>query len=72
MEQYKAQVQENQANVLVLRIPVEDKDQKGTANWKAVYEITKGNESGNFWIKTDPATNEGLLHVIKVRQRGIV
>ncbi|KAI4892503.1 hypothetical protein NFI96_018299 [Prochilodus magdalenae] len=66
---YKAQVQENQADILVLRIPVDDKDQKGTPNWKAVYEITKGNESGNFWIKTDPATNEGLLYVAKPLDR---
>ncbi|XP_066533657.1 desmocollin 2-like protein [Hoplias malabaricus] len=66
---YKAEVLENEANVLVLRIPVEDKDQKGTPNWKAVYEITKGNESGNFWIKTDPATNDGLLYVSKPLDR---
>ncbi|XP_007257069.3 desmocollin 2 like [Astyanax mexicanus] len=66
---YKAQVQENQANVLVLRIPVEDKDLQGTPNWKAVYEITKGNETGNFWIKTDPTTNEGLLYVTKPLDR---
>ncbi|KAL7888148.1 hypothetical protein AOLI_G00031220 [Acnodon oligacanthus] len=66
---YKAQVKENQADVLVLRISVDDKDLKGTPNWKAVYEITKGNESGNFWIKTDPATNEGLLYVAKPLDR---
>ncbi|XP_053470312.1 desmocollin 2-like protein [Ictalurus furcatus] len=62
---YKGQVMENKADVLVLRIPVNDKDLKNTPNWKAVYEITKGNESGNFLIKTDPATNEGLLYVTK-------
>ncbi|XP_072538794.1 desmocollin 2-like protein [Salminus brasiliensis] len=66
---YKTQVQENQANVLVLRIPVDDKDLKGTQNWQAVYEITKGNETGNFWIKTDPATNDGLLYVTKPLDR---
>ncbi|XP_051953861.1 desmocollin 2-like protein [Xyrauchen texanus] len=61
----KAQVQENQENVLVLRIPVEDKDLVNTANWKALFEVTKGNESGNFRMETDPKTNEGLLYVIK-------
>ncbi|XP_026089311.1 desmocollin-3-like isoform X2 [Carassius auratus] len=62
---YKAKVQENQENVLVTRIPVEDKDLVNTPNWKALFEVTKGNESGNFRMETDPKTNEGLLYVIK-------
>ncbi|KAG7316655.1 hypothetical protein KOW79_020196 [Hemibagrus wyckioides] len=62
---YKGNVQENKVDVLVARIGVDDKDLKGTPNWKAVYEITKGNESGNFMIKTDPVTNEGLIYVTK-------
>ncbi|XP_067240946.1 desmocollin 2-like protein [Chanodichthys erythropterus] len=62
---YKAKVQENQENVLVTRIPVEDKDLVNTPNWKALFEVTKGNESGQFRMETDPKTNEGLLYVIK-------
>ncbi|KAF5900437.1 desmocollin-2-like isoform X1, partial [Clarias magur] len=62
---YKGQVAENKADVMVLRIPVEDRDLKNTPNWKAVYSITKGNETGNFDIKTDPATNDALLYVTK-------
>lgn len=62
---------ENKADVLVSRIAVNDKDLKNTPNWKAVYEITKGNENGNFLIKTDPATNEGLIYVTKVRGQRI-
>ncbi|XP_016415520.1 desmocollin-2-like isoform X1 [Sinocyclocheilus rhinocerous] len=62
---YKAKVQENQENVLVTRIQVEDKDLVNTPNWKALFEVTKGNESGNFRMETDPKTNEGLLYVIK-------
>ncbi|XP_043075981.1 desmocollin 2 like [Puntigrus tetrazona] len=62
---YKANVKENQDNVLVTRIPVEDKDLVNTPNWRAVFEVTKGNESGNFRMETDPKTNEGLLYVIK-------
>ena len=65
--QYKARVGENKADVLVLRIPVEDKDLKGTANWKVIFKITKGNENGYFRVDTDPETNEGLLYVTKVR-----
>ncbi|XP_041912492.1 desmocollin-2-like [Alosa sapidissima] len=62
---YKARVEENKANILVLRIPVEDKDLKGTPNWKVVLKIVKGNEKGYFRVDTDPKTNEGLLYVIK-------
>lgn len=70
LQKYKGTVMENKADVLVLRIPVQDKDKNNTPNWRAVYEITKGNESGNFIIKTDPVTNEGLVYVTKVRKQG--
>ncbi|TRY91442.1 hypothetical protein DNTS_028219 [Danionella cerebrum] len=62
---YKAKVRENQENVLITRIPVDDKDLVNTPNWRALFEVTKGNESGNFRMETDPKTNEGLLYVIK-------
>uniref|UniRef100_A0A673XU40 Desmocollin 2 like n=1 Tax=Salmo trutta TaxID=8032 RepID=A0A673XU40_SALTR len=62
---YKATVKENQVDVLVLRIPVDDKDEEKTPNWNARFVITQGNENGNFRIDTDPETNEGLLYVIK-------
>ncbi|RXN15355.1 desmocollin-2-like isoform X1 [Labeo rohita] len=62
---YKAKVKENQENMVVTRIPVEDKDLINTPNWRALFEVTKGNESGNFRMETDPKTNEGLLYVIK-------
>jgi len=66
-KQYKANVKENQENVLVTRITVEDKDLVNTPNWTALFEVTKGNESGQFRMETDPKTNEGLLYVIKVK-----
>ncbi|KAG7488411.1 hypothetical protein MATL_G00034310 [Megalops atlanticus] len=62
---YAAKIKENQADVLILRIPVDDKDVEKTPNWNAVFVISKGNENGNFRIDTDPKTNEGLLYVIK-------
>ncbi|KAK6491073.1 desmocollin-3-like [Huso huso] len=62
---YEAKVEENQKDVLILRIPVEDKDLFNTSNWKAKFVIKKGNENGNFRIETDPVTNEGLLYVVK-------
>ncbi|KAK6491965.1 desmocollin-1-like [Huso huso] len=62
---YEAVVEENKKDVLLLRIPVDDRDLVNTSNWKAKFVINKGNENGNFRIETDPVTNEGLLYVIK-------
>ena len=46
---------------------MDDKDEERTKNWNAMFQITEGNENGNFRIDTDPETNEGLLYVVKVR-----
>uniref|UniRef100_A0A3Q0SDK9 Desmocollin 2 like n=1 Tax=Amphilophus citrinellus TaxID=61819 RepID=A0A3Q0SDK9_AMPCI len=62
---YAASVKENENDQLLLRIPVQDKDLINTPNWISKFVITKGNESGNFRIDTDPKTNEGLLYVSK-------
>lgn len=64
--QYETSVEENTYNVEILRIPVDDKDLIKSANWKANFTILKGNENGRFKITTDPATNEGVLCVVKV------
>ncbi|KAK2895234.1 desmocollin 2-like protein [Channa argus] len=62
---YDASVKENEKEILILRIPVEDKDLINTPNWNSKFVITKGNEKGNFRIDRDPKTNEGLLYVAK-------
>ncbi|XP_008071585.1 desmocollin-2 isoform X2 [Carlito syrichta] len=62
---YVTSVEENTADVEILRVSVEDKDLVNTANWRANYTILKGNENGNFKIVTDPKTNEGVLCVVK-------
>ncbi|XP_059922407.1 desmocollin 2-like protein isoform X1 [Gadus macrocephalus] len=61
----KADVEEDKADLLVLRIPVEDRDEVNTQNWKAKFVITHGNENNDFRMDTDPTTNEGLLYVVK-------
>ena len=64
--QFKTSVEENKADVLILRIPVEDRDEVNTPNWNANFVITHGNENNDFRMETDPTTNEGLLYVVKV------
>lgn len=64
--QYEVGVDENTANVEVLRIKVLDKDLEQTDNWLADFEIASGNEDGTFSIETDPKTNEGVLILRKV------
>ena len=63
---YDINVDENEEGMLILRIPVEDKDAPKTPNSEAVFRITEGNEDNHFRIETDPVTNEGLLYVAKV------
>ncbi|XP_033181201.1 cadherin-like protein 26 [Mastacembelus armatus] len=57
-------VKEGEENVLVSRLQVTDEDTKGTAAWRAIYQI-HGDINNNFRITTDPETNEGLLHLKK-------
>ncbi|XP_059189064.1 cadherin-like protein 26 [Centropristis striata] len=62
---YNGEVLESTTKNDLLRVAVDDKDTPKTPGWKAVYEIIEGNKDGNYEIKTDPKTNEGILSVIK-------
>ena len=64
--QYEGSVMENTYDVEVMRFKVLDEDLEGSENWKAVFEIIRGDEAGYFSIKTDPDTNEGILMLDKV------
>ncbi|XP_029562091.1 uncharacterized protein LOC115157893 [Salmo trutta] len=63
--QYAGKVDENIADVIVMRIKTVDRDLEHTDNWRAVFHITQGNEDGLFSIETDQDTNEGILKLIK-------
>lgn len=49
-----------------MRFKVTDLDLINTDNWRAVFNIEKGNEAGYFSIRTDPITNEGIIILDKV------
>lgn len=66
--QYEGSIVENTQGVEVMRFKASDLDEKNTANWEALYHISKGNEAKYFSIKTDPVTNEGILMLDKVRK----
>uniref|UniRef100_A0A8D1P2G2 Cadherin domain-containing protein n=1 Tax=Sus scrofa TaxID=9823 RepID=A0A8D1P2G2_PIG len=63
---YEGTVEENQANVEVLRIKVFDADEVGSDNWLANFTFASGNERGYFHIETDTQTNEGIVTLVKV------
>ncbi|XP_043921378.1 desmoglein-2-like [Protopterus annectens] len=64
-ESYEANVDENIANVEVLRLKAFDADEEFSDNWLANYEIVSGNENGYFIVETDSKTNEGVIKVAK-------
>ncbi|KAL4646428.1 desmoglein-2-like [Arapaima gigas] len=64
-ESYEGSVEENRANVEVVRIKAVDKDLVGSDNWLAVFTIESGNEAKYFSITTDSKTNEGILMLHK-------
>uniref|UniRef100_A0A5F4VSD7 Desmoglein 2 n=1 Tax=Callithrix jacchus TaxID=9483 RepID=A0A5F4VSD7_CALJA len=64
-EMLEGMVEENQANVEVIRIKVFDADEIGSDNWLANFTFASGNEGGYFHIETDAQTNEGIVTLIK-------
>ncbi|XP_009989984.1 PREDICTED: desmoglein-2, partial [Tauraco erythrolophus] len=62
---FEGSVEENRANVEILRIKVFDKDEEFSDNWLANFSFVSGNEGGFFRIVTDTQTNEGILTLVK-------
>ncbi|KAM9223198.1 desmoglein-2 [Leptosomus discolor] len=62
---FEGSIEENRANVEILRIKVFDKDEEFSDNWLANFSFVSGNEGGFFRIVTDNRTNEGILTVVK-------
>ncbi|XP_068789882.1 desmoglein-2 isoform X2 [Struthio camelus] len=58
-------IEENRANVEIMRIKVFDKDEEFSDNWLAKFAFASGNEGGYFHIETDTQTNEGILTLVK-------
>ncbi|XP_054439472.1 desmoglein-2 [Pteronotus mesoamericanus] len=64
-EMHEVMVEENRANVEVMRIKVFDADEIGSDNWLANFTFASGNEMGYLRIETDTLTNEGIVTLIK-------
>ncbi|XP_067274613.1 desmoglein-2.1-like [Pseudorasbora parva] len=64
-DEFEASIEENTAQVEVIRLKVTDLDLKDTDNWAAKCFIASGNEAGFFSIKMDPKTNEAILMLVK-------
>ncbi|KAG8003245.1 Desmoglein-2 [Nibea albiflora] len=64
-DQYEVSIDENTQGVEVMRFQAHDLDLEGTDNWKAIFDIVKGNEAGYFSFKVDEKTNVGILMLDK-------
>nr|XP_020137331.1 cadherin-4 isoform X1 [Microcebus murinus] len=62
---FAGEVPENRVETVVANLTVLDRDQPHSPNWNAVYRIISGDPSGHFSVRTDPATNEGMVTVVK-------
>ncbi|KAL8195128.1 UNVERIFIED_CONTAM: hypothetical protein K2H54_046894, partial [Gekko kuhli] len=62
---YTAEVAENEADLEVVRLSVTDMDEAGSAAWRAVYKIVRGDEGGFFRVSTDSESNEGIVETAK-------
>ncbi|NXL90356.1 DSG1A protein, partial [Alectura lathami] len=62
---FSASISENSLSSELLRIQALDADEEFTDNWLAEFFFISGNEDNYFEIVTDPATNQGILRVIK-------
>lgn len=58
-------INESDKDVVILRVGVTDQDTPNTPSWRAKYQVTEGNEHKNYKMETDPATNQGVLTLIK-------
>uniref|UniRef100_A0A3Q3XAY4 Cadherin-4 n=1 Tax=Mola mola TaxID=94237 RepID=A0A3Q3XAY4_MOLML len=62
---FSGEVPENRVNIAVANLTVIDADQPHSPNWNAIYRIISGDPSGHFTIRTDPASNDGMVSVVK-------
>ncbi|KAK6477153.1 cadherin-15-like [Huso huso] len=65
-EMFQMSVMENKVQADIGRITVTDEDEPQTENWWVKYTITAGDPEGNFDIRRDDATNEGIVSVVKL------
>ncbi|XP_053411288.1 cadherin-15 isoform X2 [Nycticebus coucang] len=64
-DEFLMEAPEAVSGVDVGRLKVEDRDLPGSPNWAAQFIILGGDPDGQFAIRTDSKTNEGVLSVVK-------
>ncbi|XP_036780169.2 cadherin-15 isoform X2 [Manis pentadactyla] len=64
-DEFFMEATETVSGVDVGRLEVEDRDLPGSPNWAARFTILEGDPEGQFAVRTDPKTNEGVLSLVK-------
>lgn len=63
-DKYNMLAVENRQDYEIGRVNVTDRDDRGTGNWEVKYSIYN-DPHRSFAVNTDPATNQGILTVVK-------
>ncbi|KAK2505377.1 hypothetical protein MC885_020803 [Smutsia gigantea] len=64
-DEFFMEATETVSGVDVGRLEVKDRDLPGSPNWVARFAILEGDPDGQFAVRTDPRTNEGVLSLVK-------
>uniref|UniRef100_UPI00358E5A7A cadherin-2-like n=1 Tax=Myxine glutinosa TaxID=7769 RepID=UPI00358E5A7A len=65
MSTFYGTVRENMVNQPVVNLTVTDLDEPHSPAWNVHYSVVRGDPGKHFAVFTDPATNDGVLTVVK-------
>uniref|UniRef100_UPI00358E04F3 cadherin-2A-like n=1 Tax=Myxine glutinosa TaxID=7769 RepID=UPI00358E04F3 len=63
--EYRGEGRENVVGIVVAIVGVNDRDERHSPAWRAVYTVVEGDPENRFLVKTNSTSNEGMVTVVK-------